>query len=596
MPVEIDKIRFFELGKPAPKNSRFKGIITQDTVFGRKGWLDYTGREEATQPDKDFYEDGEGFIGYTLREEAAEGLTMTSCGSYTPENISEFKDMCRKSFKEEGDLVWDMVISLPTYDYAESCGLRTQHDYAGLVSNVLPQFFKKIGLDPNNMLWWENYHKNTEHPHMHICFLEKNKTRGRGKVTLKQLKSLKTIIIKELSLREDFFKNTAISPERFFKNKDAEIGELIRASKNYDFTKINTVTDLALVLPRYGRMQYGSYQIMPYREKLDQITEEFLNSDALKETYQSYLKKLDTLAETLDEAAGTNVATIKDTEIRKLHKQIGNIILDQIKDMRAANYKSTRLDKPFIDRQFEKEETRTLSDGNHDTAEWKQYRSIVKEMNVHNTAAKAADDNTILNSGIKKLEALLESSDNTVLNAFISHRLAKMYFYGEGESKDPSKAIKYAKQAIKNGYTKDYVLLAKAQFKLNRSSEGMDTLYVGMMHGDPTATYSYGIHEIKGDMCNKNKIDGIRCVRVAAEMGCLPAINYLKTHDKIGFQETVKRNIGIKVKKPVLSSGKQMSEAAKYMYNSSQLSVATGLINREIEAYLKDSKELETEW
>lgn len=171
-----------------------------------------------------------------------------------------------------------------------------------------------------------------------------------------------------------------------------------------------------------------------------------------------------------------------------------------------------------------------------------------------------------------------------------------MYFYGEGGITDPLKTVKYAKQAIRNGYTKDYILLAKAQFKLDRASEGMDTLYVGMTHGDPLATYSYGIHEVKGDMCNKNKIDGFRCIKVAAEMGCLPAINYLKTHDKAGFKETVEKNLGVKIKKPVISSGKQMSEAAKYMYNSSQLSVATGLINREIEAYLNNDKELETEW
>ena len=114
------------------------------------------------------------------------------------------------------------------------------------------------------------------------------------------------------------------------------------------------------MLPRYGRMQYGSYQIMPYREKLDEIAEEFLNSDALKEMYKSFLEKLDTLSQTMDTAAGTDIATIKDTEIKKLHKQIGNIILDQIKDMRAANYKSSRLDKPFVERQFEKTEAPLL--------------------------------------------------------------------------------------------------------------------------------------------------------------------------------------------------------------------------------------------
>lgn len=594
MPVEIDKIRFFELGMKAPKNSRFKGIITQDTVFGRKGWLDYTGREEATQPDKEFYEDVNGFIGYTLREEAAEGLTMTSNGTYTAESIPEFKNICRESFKDKGDIVWDMVVALPTYDYAESCGLRTQHDYAGLVSKVLPQFFKKVGLDPQNMLWWENYHKNTEHPHMHICFLEKNKTRSRGKVTLKQLKSLKAIIIKELSLREDFFRDTAIKPEQFFKNKDAEIKEMIRASKNYDFSKIKTVTDLALVLPRYGRMQYGSYQMMPYREKLDEIAEEFLNSDALKEMYKSFLEKLDTLSQTMDTAAGTDIATIKDIEIKKLHKQIGNIILDQIKDMRAANYKSSRLDKPFVERQFEKAEV-PLLEKNSNNPEWKEYLEMKRQLENGNSKGEKVN-HSFLHGCIETLEGLVNKITDSKLNALVSHRLAKMYFYGEGGITDPLKTVKYAKQAIRNGYTKDYILLAKVQFKLDRASEGMDTLYVGMTHGDPLATYSYGIHEVKGDMCNKNKIDGFRCIKVAAEMGCLPAINYLKTHDKAGFKETVEKNLGVKIKKPVISSGKQMSEAAKYMYNSSQLSVATGLINREIEAYLNNDKELETEW
>ena len=463
-----------------------------------------------------------------------------------------------------------------------------------MISKIMPEFFRKIGLRPSNMLWWENYHKNTEHPHMHVCYLEKNKTRDRGKLTLSELKKLKAIIIKEIGLREELFKNTAIDPERFFKNKDAETRELIRATRNYDFTKIKNVLDLATVLPRYGRMQYGSYQMMPYREKLDEITEEFLNSDALKEMYQNFLKKLDTLSQTMDVAAGTDIATIKDTEIKKLHKQIGNIILDQIKDMRAANYKSSRLDKPFVERQFEKTEV-PLLEKNSNNPEWKEYLEVKRQLENGNSKGEKVN-HSFLHGCIETLEGLVNKITDSKLNALVSHRLAKMYFYGEGGITDPLKTVKYAKQAIKNGYTKDYILLAKAQFKLDRTSEGMDTLYVGMTHGDPLSTYSYGIHEVKGDMCNKNKIDGFRCIKVAAEMGCLPAINYLKTHDKDGFKETVEKNLGVKIKKPVISSGKQMSEAAKYMYNSSQLSVATGLINREIEAYLNNDKELETEW
>ena len=519
---------------------------------------------------------------------------MTSMGDFSVDNISTFAEACKSSFKKNGDIVWDMVISLPSYDYAEKCGLHSQKDYATMISKIMPEFFRKIGLRPSNMLWWENYHKNTEHPHMHVCYLEKNKTRDRGKLTLSELKKLKAIILKEIGLREEFFKNTAIDPERFFKNKDAETRELIRATRNYDFTKIKNVLDLATVLPRYGRMQYGSYQMMPYREKLDEIAEEFLNSDALKDMYKSFLEKLDTLSQTMDTAAGTDIATIKNTEIKKLHKQIANIILDQIKDMRAANYKSARLDKPFVERQFEKAEV-PLLEKNSNNPEWKEYLEVKRQLeNVNSEGEKM--NHSFLHGCIETLEGLVNKITDSKLNALVSHRLAKMYFYGEGGITEPLKTVKYAKQAIKNGYTKDYILLAKAQFKLDRASEGMDTLYVGMTHGDPLATYSYGIHEVKGDMCNKNKIDGFRCIKVAAEMGCLPAINYLKTHDKAGFKETVEKDLGVKIKKPVISSGKQMSEAAKYMYNSSQLSVATGLINREIEAYLNNDKELETEW
>lgn len=42
--MKITKIRFFEYGKAPPKNSRYKGKITNDTVGG---YFDYTGRMNA---------------------------------------------------------------------------------------------------------------------------------------------------------------------------------------------------------------------------------------------------------------------------------------------------------------------------------------------------------------------------------------------------------------------------------------------------------------------------------------------------------------------------------------------------------------------
>ena len=42
--MKITKIRFFEYGKASPKNSRYKGKITNDTVGG---YFDYTARMNA---------------------------------------------------------------------------------------------------------------------------------------------------------------------------------------------------------------------------------------------------------------------------------------------------------------------------------------------------------------------------------------------------------------------------------------------------------------------------------------------------------------------------------------------------------------------
>ena len=46
----IDKVRFFECGKPAPKGSRFQGNVSASTLFGDHGYFDYTSREDANEP------------------------------------------------------------------------------------------------------------------------------------------------------------------------------------------------------------------------------------------------------------------------------------------------------------------------------------------------------------------------------------------------------------------------------------------------------------------------------------------------------------------------------------------------------------------
>ena len=336
MPEIIDTIRFIEWGKPAPSNSEFKGIVTTDKIFGnaRKGsYFNYTSRADATESsfNDQMAVSDDGFIGYTSREYAAGSATYSSIGLLDKEKIEVFREMGREAFSKKGDLLWDAVIALESFESAHKHNLFHTADYAGATSKVLPQFFKKVGLDPENMIWWMNYHQNTEHPHMHVCFLEKIHTRSRGKFTPKQLKEFKRLIIKELTIRDTIRELTGSSFDEVFKKKDAERNALLEQIRSINIKGVDSIVKLAAVLPKQGRLQYNSVNLSAYRKQIDEITDSFLNMPEIKPAFDLYMETLDLFDQAMNEDAGTDVATMKDREIKKLYSNIGNIILRTIR-------------------------------------------------------------------------------------------------------------------------------------------------------------------------------------------------------------------------------------------------------------------------
>lgn len=330
MPKEIDTIRFLEFGKPAPENSRFKGIINTETLFGSGGFFEYTSREEAVQnnePDRLVYN---GFLGYTSREEATSS-TLTNLGYLNDKNKKAFIELGRSCFCKPNDLAWDVVISFESYEMMEQVGIRSQKDYGAVIEKVLPVFFKKVGLDPDNMVWWENYHCNKAHPHFHLVFMEKEKTRSRGKFTEKELKMLKREIIKETLARPSLENKTGRAYQETFTQKDEIREVLMNHVHQIDLSKINTIDELYKALPRSGRLQYNSRMMKPYKPVLNKLVNQLLHDPSVAEDLNKFMDKVDILDKTMNDLAGTEIGTMKEAEIKKLYSQIGNIILDDYK-------------------------------------------------------------------------------------------------------------------------------------------------------------------------------------------------------------------------------------------------------------------------
>lgn len=356
----IVDVAFLQYGKHAPSNSGFKGIVTTESVFG--GFVNYLVRDKAISNSMDdelvrgkgeqakhtassLLHSEHGLDGslmdYTSRENATKNsndkayFTMTNEGKiYSQEQREEWIRNSMKSFSKDGDLIWTLVVSLDNYDLLNEYELKTQEDFASTTQKALNKTFKKIGLDPKNMIWWEDFHTNTDHPHMHITFLEKEHTRDRGKFTEKEIDKVKTTIITEIAARKRYKELYLQESEDALKMINPLKKEVISQMETLSYKTLKDVSNLYSQLPRSGRLQYNSANMAPYKKQLDNIVEQILKSDSLKESYKKFADHLKTFDENMNAIGNEKIAHMFESEDSKLRTQIANEILRGFKEVK----------------------------------------------------------------------------------------------------------------------------------------------------------------------------------------------------------------------------------------------------------------------
>lgn len=356
----IVDVAFLQYGKHAPSNSGFKGIVTTESVFG--GFVNYLVRDKAISNSMDdelvrgkgeqakhtassLLHSEHGLDGslmdYTSRENATKNsndkayFTMTNEGKiYSQEQREEWIRNSMKSFSKDGDLIWTLVVSLDNYDLLNEYELKTQEDFASTTQKALNKTFKKIGLDPKNMIWWEDFHTNTDHPHMHITFLEKEHTRDRGKFTEKEIDKVKTTIITEIAARKRYKELYLQESEDALKMINPLKKEVISQMETLSYKTLKDVSNLYSQLPRSGRLQYNSANIAPYKKQLDNIVEQILKSDSLKESYKKFADHLKTFDENMNAIGNEKISHMLEREDTKLRVMIANEILKGFKEIK----------------------------------------------------------------------------------------------------------------------------------------------------------------------------------------------------------------------------------------------------------------------
>lgn len=326
--MKITKARFMVYGCKPPSNSRMKKEISLDSI---SGYFEYTGREEAKDVEKEVEDNESGYFGYTGSHSVGTSSSMGMLN--TREDRKKFKKEIKKYFYKKGNVCWDLVISLESDEEAAKLGLETVDNWNSVMSDALPKIFKQYDLEYNNVLWWFDVHRNTEHPHVHLAFIEKHQTRFKGKISKAKLENVKRSIYTCIVARQKLAEKTGYDYKEYFKLKDWEFNQLMTLVKGKDLSKLKTLNQLLDALPKTGRLQYNSYSMKEYKPAIDRIIDEIIfNSPDLKKQYDLLIERIDVLEEIMNEESA-GISTLKEAELNKLHERIGNYII--------KNYKKT---------------------------------------------------------------------------------------------------------------------------------------------------------------------------------------------------------------------------------------------------------------
>lgn len=177
--------------------------------------------------------------------------------------------------------IWHGFISL---NKEMSHKIDTSEKCMRLVKRTFGEFFKDMGLDPNNVDLICALHKDKPHHlHIHFWFAEKEpKCKYRKKQTeFRHKGKIEKRVLDRMHVRLNM--DIAESHPRLYNSRDEALRELKKISSLRDIiTKDDVkeaVLELAKTIPKSCSFHYGSKDMIPYRNQIDRVVNKLLMYD-----------------------------------------------------------------------------------------------------------------------------------------------------------------------------------------------------------------------------------------------------------------------------------------------------------------------------
>lgn len=327
MPDVIVRLKYY--GKDHPRRAFYASGQTEDYLRyidkgGKAGYADY--------------------LDYADNKEKSDGV-FGKDGALT----SAQKKELRKALKTTDSVIWDMVVS-----FEEGYGrnhLKDSDDARELLNALLNRFFKKAGLNPQNMTWFAGLHTNTDNRHIHVSFWEsapvftrqqdrEHKHFHGGKLRQVGIDDFKIAI-------ENHYSQLAARVKEKRKSLLAKAGQTLAETPRGKLSAM--LTQLYEQIPAKGRIGYDSENMTSVRQLTDEITTHMLKTNpVLKDEYTLFryelMRRDEQIREFCRKQTISNVDDylIADKTVNDLYRRLGNKVIQRALELKRKRKKTER--------------------------------------------------------------------------------------------------------------------------------------------------------------------------------------------------------------------------------------------------------------
>lgn len=285
------------------------------------------------------------FVEYTNNRTKSSGI-FNKNGKMNKKQISEV----REHLRETQSVIWSGVIS-----FEEKFGLKwcNNHEQAEhILKSELPKFFKRSGLNPDNIEWFAGLHENTDNRHIHLVFFEKQPIRikkngkvfSMGKLSINAMKEFKLLVeecatdfrAREIKIRTSVIKS---------------VKEELNGVSSFKLKK--KLLKLADQLPPTGHTYYECQEMKNLQPFVDEIANYIFNKNinikSYKEDFDDIVKEKDEFALNYCKRNGYKNPTqsIGDKMMKDLYRRVGNPIIEKAKEIKKEEIKRQKYNSKY---------------------------------------------------------------------------------------------------------------------------------------------------------------------------------------------------------------------------------------------------------